>query len=169
MILPVALFAWYSGDIEKVSTLVMYSQCADNKLIQNGIKILPLLISMKSKTINRIMYHDYYEYCFLLLVFIWFAYVLYILILGNFERRLNCDMNLKFSICFKRILKYELKTLVDCDLCSTFHRGWPSRTGETPGSWCSSWCPVQWGLSWTIPLFSALTATQHSPQILLVY
>lgn len=69
MILPVALFAWYSGDIEKVSSLVMYSQCADNKLIQNGIKILPLLISMKSKTVNRIMYHDYYEYCFLLLVF----------------------------------------------------------------------------------------------------
>lgn len=94
MILPVALFAWYSGDIEKVSTLVMYSQCADNKLIQNGIKILPFLISMKSKTVNRIMYHDYYEYCFLLLVFIWFAYVFYILILGNFERRLNCDMNL---------------------------------------------------------------------------
>lgn len=72
MILPVALFAWYSGDIEKVSTLVMYSRRADNKLIQNGIKILPFLISMKSKTVNGIMYHhdDYYEYCFLLLVFI---------------------------------------------------------------------------------------------------
>lgn len=72
MILPVALFAWYSGDIEKVSTLVIYSQCADNKLIQNGIKILPFLISMKSKMVNGIMYHDYYEYCFLLhvLVFI---------------------------------------------------------------------------------------------------
>lgn len=70
MILPVALFAWYKGEIEKVSSLVMYSQCADNKLIQNGIKILPFLISMKSKTVNGIMYHDYYEYCFLLLVFI---------------------------------------------------------------------------------------------------
>lgn len=85
------------GIVEKLKRSVLlslYSQCADNKLIQNGIKILPFLISMKSKTVNGIMYYDYYEYCFLLLVFIWFAYVLYILIFGNFERRLNCDMNL---------------------------------------------------------------------------